>query len=178
MGVTLVITSCRNEVPAQDDHGQIMSFDSARVRLIGKRADLDLVVELAVSHEQKTMGLMERRQLPEMSGMLFIYASIQPESAGFWMYRTRIPLDIAFLDANGVIRSIRSMPPCETTIPQGCPTYSPGVPYQYALEVNHGFFARHAISIGDTVTLPGLPKSVPASDSARSDSDLNSRDDG
>jgi len=28
--------------------------------------------------------------------MLFVYDSTQPPDAGFWMYRTRIPLDIAF----------------------------------------------------------------------------------
>jgi hypothetical protein len=37
-------------------------------------------------------------QVPlSLAGMLFVYDSTQPGNAGFWMYRTRIPLDIAFV---------------------------------------------------------------------------------
>jgi hypothetical protein len=106
-----------------DDAGayeHVMAFDTARLRF-GRPSDtLQLVLELAVSPEQKSMGLMERRLLAPHAGMLFVYDSIQPGNAGFWMYRTRIPLDIAFLDSAGVIRSVRSMTPCPTTIAQGC----------------------------------------------------------
>jgi len=100
------------------------------------------------------MGLMERRRLADSAGMLFVYDSTQPPDAGFWMYRTRIPLDIAFLDSAGVIRAIRSMTPCPATVAQGCPTYTPDVPYRYALEVNAGFFARHGIAVGHSLQLP------------------------
>jgi uncharacterized membrane protein (UPF0127 family) len=51
------------------------------------------------------------------------------------------------------------MVPCETTVPQGCPTYPPGVPYQYALEVNGGFFARRGVAVGDSI---GIGESVRA----------------
>jgi len=95
--------------------------------------------------------LMERRQLADTAGMLFVYDSVQPPDAGFWMYRTRIPLDIAYMDPAGRIRAIRHMAPCESAIPQACPTYPPGVPYQYALEVNGGFFARRRVAVGDSV---------------------------
>ena len=75
------------------------------------------------------------------------------------MYRTRIPLDIAFADSAGVIRAILKMEPCETTIPQGCPSYPPNVPYQYALEVNAGFFAARGITAGWRLMLEDLPPS-------------------
>lgn len=134
-----------------------MSFDTARVRLAGLRDTVPLVLELAVSDEQKTMGLMERRSLDYNAGMLFIYDSTQPPEAGFWMYRTRIPLDIAFLDSAGVIRVVRSMTPCPSTVAQGCPTYTPGLPYRYALEANAGFFARHDIAVGHSLLLEDVP---------------------
>jgi uncharacterized membrane protein (UPF0127 family) len=134
-----------------------MSFDTARVRLARLRDTIPLVLKLAVSDEQKTMGLMERRRLDDNAGMLFVYDSTQPPDAGFWMYRTRIPLDIAFLDSAGVIRSVRLMTPCPTTAAQGCPTYTPDVPYRYALEVNAGFFARHGITVGHSLLLHDVP---------------------
>ena len=142
------------------DYSHVMAFDSARVRLVGKRDTFDLRVELALTPTQKQMGLMERTSLPEGAGMLFVYDSTQASDAGFWMYRTRIPLDIAFLDSVGVIRSVRTMTPCETTIPQGCKTYTPDVPYQLALEMGEGYFAKHGIGVGDSLLLRDLPDSV------------------
>ena len=111
------------------------------------------VVELAVKPEQHTMGLMERRQLPDSAGMLFLYEATQPDSSAYWMYRTRIPLDIAYVDSAGTIRSIRHMEPCRTMLAQGCPTYPAGAPFRAALEVNAGYFAQHGVQIGDHVLL-------------------------
>jgi uncharacterized membrane protein (UPF0127 family) len=130
-----------------------LKFDTGAVRIVTKTDTIPLVVELAVSGEQKSTGLMERRQLADTAGMLFVYDSVQSPEAGFWMYRTRIPLDIAYIDPAGRIRVIQHMTPCDARIPQGCPTYPPGVPYQYALEVNGGLFARRRVGVGDSVFL-------------------------
>jgi uncharacterized membrane protein (UPF0127 family) len=73
------------------------------------------------------------------------------------MFRTRIPLDIAYLDSAGVIRSIRAMVPCTTTIPEGCPTYEPGTPYRYALEVNAGALKRWSAEAGARLLVEDLP---------------------
>ncbi|HEV8365065.1 MAG TPA: DUF192 domain-containing protein [Gemmatimonadaceae bacterium] len=150
--LALGVVAC-NEKAAYSGDERILPFDSVEVRLVSARDTTTIRVELALSREQKTLGLMERRRLPENAGMLFVYDSTQGPEAGFWMYRTRIPLDIAFIDSAGVIRSILAMVPCETTIPEGCPSYVPNGPYRYALEVNAGFFQRHQISVGDTLLL-------------------------
>ena len=142
------------------DYSHVMAFDSARVRLVGNSDTLNLRIELALTETQKQMGLMERTSLAEGAGMLFVYDSMQASDAGFWMYRTRIPLDIAFLDSVGVIRSVRAMVPCTTTIPQGCKTYTPDVPYRHALEMSEGYFAKHGIGVGDSLLLGDLPDSV------------------
>ena len=153
------LAMCRRETPRNDDttYAHVMAFDSTRMRLAGAKDTVALHVELAVKPEQKSMGLMERRRLADDAGMLFVYDSTQPPDAGFWMYRTRIPLDIAFADSTGVIRSIRAMVPCPTEVAQGCPSYTPDVRYQYALEVNAGYFARHGIAVGNALVLKDLP---------------------
>jgi uncharacterized membrane protein (UPF0127 family) len=148
----LAIAACTGDAP--DDAPATRSslhFDTAAIRIIAQTDTIRLAVEVAVSGEQKSTGLMERRQLADTAGMLFVYDSVQPPDAGFWMYRTRIPLDIAYMDPAGRIRAIRHMVPCESAMPEGCPTYPPGVPYQYALEVNGGFFARRGVVLGDSV---------------------------
>jgi uncharacterized membrane protein (UPF0127 family) len=154
--IAIVVTACGEESkPPADEH--VLSFDTASVRLASRRDTVRLSVELARSRAQQTMGLMERRQLAETAGMLFVYDSTQPPDAGFWMYRTRIPLDIAFIDSAGVVRAILRMVPCTATLIEGCPSYPPNVPYRYALEMNAGFFARHGISVGDALEVGDVP---------------------
>jgi uncharacterized membrane protein (UPF0127 family) len=143
--------------PAADEH--VISFDTATARVIHQNDTTRLSLELARTSAQKTMGLMERRQLAETAGMLFLYDSTQSKDAAFWMYRTRIPLDIAFLDSAGTIRSIVSMVPCTATLIEGCPNYPPGAPYRYALEMNAGFFARKSIVAGDRLVTGDVPPS-------------------
>ena len=171
LALLLVVAAggCAGEPPADDGaYDHVMSFDTAQVRLARKGDTLRLALELAVSPEQKSMGLMERRRLADDAGMLFVYDSVQPPDAGFWMYRTRIPLDIAFLDPAGLIRAVRSMTPCAATIAQGCPTYTPDVPYQFALEVNAGYFARYGVGVGDSVLLRDLHAPAPATNAPAS----------
>ena len=154
--------ACRpNEAPADDSYDAVLRFDTARVRIATSSDTVRLTVQVAATEEQRTLGLMERRSLPEGAGMLFVYPTTQPDSAAFWMYRTRIPLDIAFIDTAGVIRAIRSMEPCESPNPQGCPTYAAGVPYRAALEVNRGYFRRHGVRLGDRVPAEDLRPGTP-----------------
>ena len=145
--------ACSGGKEPEADPAPLLSFDTTRVRIVSRTDTINLLVELAKTPAQKTMGLMERTHLADSSGMLFLYDATQPGTAGFWMFRTKIPLDIAFLDSTGVIRSIRNMVPCTTATAGGCPTYNPDVPYRAALEVNAGFFQRRNVALGDRVLL-------------------------
>jgi hypothetical protein len=108
-----------------------------------------LRVEVARTEEERLRGLMDRTALAEESGMLFVYPQAQSIRAGFWMYRTRFPLDIAFLDRHGTILAIRNMQPCASLESGRCPSYHSSSPYAFALEVNGGYFAHHGIAAGD-----------------------------
>ena len=143
----------KRDQPATDDGRPVLPFDTARVRLLTTMDTLRLIVELAIKPEQHTLGLMERRHLPDSAGMLFLYDATQPDSSAYWMYRTRIPLDIAYIDSAGTIRNIRHMEPCQTMLAQSCPSYPAGAPFRAALEVNAGYFARHSVQVGDRVLL-------------------------
>jgi uncharacterized membrane protein (UPF0127 family) len=142
-----------SDVSADSSAGSLMTFDTAHIRLVSKKDTIPLVVELARTPAQKTMGLMERTELAEDAGMLFLYGENQPGTAGYWMFRTKIPLDIAFMDSTGAIRAIRNMAPCTTATAGQCPTYNADVPYRATLEVNGGFFAKKGVGLGDRVIL-------------------------
>lgn len=115
-----------------------------------------LDVEVAETNEQRQKGLMGREYLPEARGMLFRFESEQPADRAFWMYRTRIPLDIAYIDGDGLIVAIRTMQPCASERSRECPTYPAGVTYYSALEVNAGYFAERNIQVGDCVSVSAL----------------------
>jgi len=110
-----------------------------------------LPVEVAETDAQKAFGLMRRPSLEPGRGMIFLYPAVQDTTMGFWMFQTQVPLDIAFVDSAGTIASIRTMDPCESTDPQWCPVYLPGVRYQQALEVNRGFFAAQGVGVGSVL---------------------------
>ncbi len=148
----LCATACNAE-PQDAGDTSVLPFSVARVRLLTGADTTYLRAELAKTSEQHTLGLMERQHLADSAGMLFLYSSDQPASAGYWMFRTRIPLDIAYLDSLGVIAAIVHMTPCTTTLAAGCPSYPPGVPYRAALEVNAGYFAQHKMANGTRLIL-------------------------
>jgi uncharacterized protein len=149
----LLACKADSDESVSNGYAQLVSFDTARIRLVSARDTTTLTVELAETGEQQTMGLMERPTLAADAGMLFLYRSVQPESAAFWMFRTRLPLDIAFIDSLGVIRTIHTMTPCAAALAQGCPNYPAGARFIAALEANAGYFARRQIRVGDRVLL-------------------------
>lgn len=84
---------------------------------------------------------MDRDSLAENHGMLFVYGTAQVRS--FWMRNTKIPLDIAFIDANGVILNIEKMEP------QSDQNYYSQGPMMYALEMDQGWFEANEVGPGD-----------------------------
>ena len=154
----VMLLCCSHPDADADDGAPIMRFDTTVVRLVTGRDTLVIHAEVARTAEQRTMGLMERRSLPDTAGMLFVWFTDQPANAGFWMYRTHIPLDIAFADASGRVVALRQMVPCEAQLIAGCPSYEPGHPYRFALEVNAGVLSRRKVGIGSRLLISDLFK--------------------
>ncbi len=128
-----------------------VAFDTATVWLREGADSTRLVVEVAASRAQHELGLAGRTSLAPDSGMLFLFDPPRPADEGFWMWRTPIPLDIAFIDASGAILRILGMDPCAAPSQDDCPGYFAEAPYAAALEVNRGWFARNGIRVGASV---------------------------
>ena len=107
-----------------------------------------VVVELATTARQRSLGLMHRRSFAANAGMAFLYP--QSTRGAFWMKSTLIPLSIAFWDARGRLVRILDMTPCRS---DPCPLYDPGVAYVGALEVNRGAFRRWGVERGDRIAV-------------------------
>lgn len=108
-------------------------------------------VELACSVEEQSKGLMFRSELPQNQGMLFVFP--RERTLSFWMKNTLIPLDIAYIDAQGKIIDIQQMQPQTTT------AHPSKAPAKYALEMNQNWFKDNKIELGTVLTLPECPES-------------------
>ena len=74
---------------------------------------LPLNVEIPTDIRDFNLGLMFRESLDQNSGMLFIFDDVAQQS--FYMKETRIPLDIAFINEDGIIESIKQLEPLDET---------------------------------------------------------------
>ncbi|HEV8563636.1 MAG TPA: DUF192 domain-containing protein [Actinomycetota bacterium] len=120
----------------------------------GEPASLRMPVQIADSSEERAKGLMDVAELPDRTGMAFVWD--EPTTDEFWMKDTLIPLSIAFVDENDQIVTIRDMEPCTA---EPCPKYGAAAPYVLAIETNAGFFDRHEIQVGDRAELGTGPAS-------------------
>jgi len=107
--------------------------------------EIDLLVEVADSPEERSVGLMFRENLPEDEGMLFVFE--QDGQHSFYMRNTLVPLSIAFIKSDGTIVEIEDMEPLTETL------HSTDEPYLYAIEANRGWFGRNGITAGSEVRI-------------------------
>jgi hypothetical protein len=112
--------------------------------------DAQLSAEVACDREAQARGLMHRDSLGEGEAMLFAFE--RPSWLSFWMKDTSIPLTVAYLDAQGVIRELHDLQPLSTTRID-----SQGPDLQFALEVPRGWFLRHGVGVGSAVTTTAGP---------------------
>jgi len=102
---------------------------------------ITITIEIANTFETQRKGLMDRRTLSLMHGMLFIFDKVEPKS--FWMRNTHIPLDIIFIDDQNTVIKID-----ENTEPFSENSHRSILPVKYVVEVNAGFNKRFGIGKG------------------------------
>jgi uncharacterized membrane protein (UPF0127 family) len=103
--------------------------------------------EVAVSPKETERGLMYRRSMAEDRGMLFDLRTRSDHE--FWMHNTCIPLDLLYVDADGLIVGIVENAPTLDDSPR-----SVHCPSRYVLEVNAGWSRRHGVKAGQQMSIP------------------------
>jgi len=113
----------------------------------GGFGEAEFNVAVADSIAERSRGLMFVESMGTMEGMLFVYRV--PQSVSFWMRNTLIPLDMIFVDKDGVVRNIHSMAqPLDET-----PIYG-GEGIKFVLEINGGMAERLGLAVGDQMQHP------------------------
>jgi uncharacterized membrane protein (UPF0127 family) len=104
--------------------------------------------EVASTTSTRSLGLMQRKSMPQGAGMLFLFD--EPAAHCMWMKNTLIPLSVAFIDEAGTIVNIADMQPRDET------THCAARPAVYALEMNQGWFTKRGIAAG--MRIDGIPQ--------------------
>jgi hypothetical protein len=131
-------------------HPSVDGYAAGAVEVAGGDRVQPVLVRIADVDDERRHGLMEVESLPDGVGMWFVYT--EDRTGGFWMKNTLVPLDIAYVDADGVIVHVADAVPCEA---DPCPTYPPPSPYRNVLEVRAGYLADNGFGVGDHVRRTG-----------------------
>ena len=133
--------------PADPVFGGV-TMDTAQVTFPDATGTPKLTVELAATDDDRMRGLMYRTHMAENTGMLFLPDG-PPRVQTFWMKNTCIPLDMLFIDEQGMIVGI-----LENVPPMNLAKRKVSKPSSYVLEVNAGWTSKTGVHAGQRVTLP------------------------
>ena len=116
--------------------------DETHAVLHTAKGDFTFQVEIADDDAERAKGLMFRQELADDAGMLFDFG--QERETAFWMQNTFIPLDMIFISAAGVVKTIHAnaRPMDTTSIPSGAPV-------RFVLEIPGGRAEEIGLAVGD-----------------------------
>jgi uncharacterized protein len=117
---------------------QEAQFNLPRVKLSAGMHQID--AQVAATPEQREVGLMFRKEMPQHEGMLFVFE--RPSVQCFWMMNTLLPLTAAFVADDGTIVTLADMQPLTTD------SHCSNKPVRFVLEMNQGWFAKKGLKPG------------------------------
>lgn len=120
------------------------------VKFAGKKK-LKVLLEVAVTEEEKSNGLMNRLNLPKNHGMVFVFRPVQ--SVTFWMKDTFISLDMIFINKGKIVKIVKRAEPNQTNT-----LYPSDSEVTEVIEVNGGFADENMIKIGSKVKFKNIPQ--------------------
>jgi len=165
--VALVVVGCSTPLAADADPAPVAPpsavprLAQAQVLPLSAVAELPdgtrLLLEVAATPQQQSLGLMYRGALPDDQGMAFPFDP--PRAVNFWMRNVPVPLDMVFLYEGTVQAIAAEVPPCTTLT---CPTYGPDSQIiDYVIELRSGRAAELGLAVGDEVRVSPLPNPLP-----------------
>src|SRR5215216_6628842 len=150
----LVVGDGDDDDPTMADAPAVTTAPGGAARTVAYRLEpaggrpVTVRLEVAADPAARARGLMGRTEVPEGTGMVFLYPRDVAEA--YWMKNTLVPLSIAFVAADGRVVSVAEMTPC-TADP--CPSYPAAGLYRYAFEAA-------GVGEGDKV-VPADPAALP-----------------
>ena len=132
-----LLVGCSKDDPSNDINLTTVAFpNGTKITAETLRTDFEL-----------TKGMMFRTSLAADRGMLFVHG--KPDKYVYWMYQTKIPLDMIWLGQDHkIVEVVASAQPC-TTKASECPKLGGHETAALVLEVNAGIAAKNNLHPGD-----------------------------
>lgn len=117
----------------------------SKVTLLMPKGAID--AEVATTKASRELGLSGRSKMSDTQGLLFVFE--EPGKYGFWMKDMAFPLDIIWINDDGVVVSIER----ELT-PESYPhTFINQASAKYVLEINAGLAEKFGLYLGSKVKM-------------------------
>ena len=150
LSIVLTTLACHAALAQGAPAGQ-PQLDLPRTTLTAGMHRID--AQVALTPPQREIGLMNRKEMPQGEGMLFVFD--RPATQCFWMKNTLIPLTAAFVADDGTIVNLADMQPLQET------SHCSAKPVRYVLEMNQGWFAQRHVKAGHRLGGGPFSKSGP-----------------
>lgn len=110
-----------------------------------------IAIEIADTENKRARGLMDRSQMEENHGMIFIFGDHEVRKHTFYMKNTRIPLDIMYFDKDSVLINIaRNAQPGADSKLAGGTVDAAAEDSKFVVEINGGLSEEWGIKEGET----------------------------
>lgn len=132
---------------------------AARPRVTVTAGDVAVQATLAQSPRESSLGLGYRDELPEGTGMLFVYD--EPSVRTFWMKGMRFCIDIIWIEGGEIVGAAESVCPSPFgTFDADLPRFRSPEPVRYVLEVPAGWMEEHGLDAGTPVSFDPEPAAL------------------
>jgi uncharacterized membrane protein (UPF0127 family) len=153
IALTLAFTSC--DQPTRPSAHKVIQEAGIDTVFTIQQGSKVTYLKIAGTDLEKSRGLMGVEKLPADTGMIFMYEADQVMR--FWMKGTPLDLDIAFVQADGVIAEIRMMKAEDLT-----EVSSQSSHIRFCVEMPAGWYAASQVKAGDTINLAQLKEALTA----------------
>ena len=148
LAISLIIVKMPGRLNAKEliEFNRDLKNYNVKLQILNQNQDeiAKFMIAIADTEYKKMYGLMNLSSLPATNGMLFPF--IKNEVVAMWMKNTKIPLDMIFLDNEGVIVNIKA-----NTTPYSTEIISSEKPAKKVLEINAGLVKKFGIKIGQQI---------------------------
>ena len=140
MWLALMLAGCGSSSTVDDIGLTIVTFPNGT----------KITAETATTPTELLKGLMYRESLPRDRGMLFTHPD--ENIYHYWMYKTKIPLDIIWMDHDRrIVEMSVNTPPCASANAGDCTNFGGHFKSRYALEVAVGVASENKLQVGEVV---------------------------
>jgi len=108
---------------------------------------VEIVVEIADTHEERLQGLSGRAELADQTGLLFLHDSSEVQR--YWMKEMHFPIDLIWVQEGVVIGFVEGAQPENPPVT----IYASPAPVDSVLEVSAGFIVENNVNVGDILDI-------------------------